>query len=792
MRACVRAHERMMDASGGQAAHEGRVWRVGKRRDFRKSMLVDSVAKKGLLKPVQKDGKMGATMYFEVSGSYLRYFKIQRRMGEMFTKRLTFFKRRPQSVQDRVARDKPEGCIDLRLVVVELAKDANKSHTFRISNAMNVEEEFLDLKAKSMIQAKSWVKTINDIRGDMERKSVRRSQRVKSVVDFSLDSDDLTQCDEKQQEAQTKRMSLLKAQEQEEEGVYADADNDDEQVEEEPLPAVSQKKRKMPITCPTICDYIEQVADYYRDDAFKFAQSRVVIDDNVVNGFSVLSFNLLANTYVENTRIENLYRHCDKDCLPWSFRERAILKHLAVVGADIICLQECEMEVFEQTGRIGGALRRAGYEGEIDCNTTKDGKVIPGRAIFYRKRIFEVAWRERSYRSLVIGLRVLAGPERGSIVACVNSHLEGALGRWKDRHSQMRGALKKVALLASQGQARFTLICGDFNDGAMSDLCQKVLGAESGMVSAYDNHPKARDVTCLLFPLDADTSDIEEHRVDHIFFDSRLVLRGVMNVMEPKWWRDGVVEQGLPSVFWPSDHLSIGAVFTFNPHSPLFAPKPPKQQEDKPDPFKLGWSVQDILDSTKQCPLSDEERQLYLEHCRFTPRKKPGKPSKESIERMRELSNAKEAFVTSLAGEEKQAFVRKLIAYERALAKKGGQKAKQKKEPKANTSTALERHVPLKSTKNPKQEQENKSTARGPPKSKKNHYQLLEIAYTASPEEIKAAWVAKSRVSHPDKGSRSSVQRLTNVQAALNEAHRILSDPQLKAKYDQEIGNYEK
>jgi hypothetical protein len=352
-------------------------------------------------------------------------------------------------------------------------------------------DEYLDLKAPSSIQAKSWAKTLKVEREKVERASLRRSTRARiksaSGSDFSLSENAppaaAAGVAESGGVSMADQMALEEILEQEEED-WGGGD-DLQEVEEEPDVTATKadpRKKKMHITCPTLYDGIQETPSYSRDEAYEFA--RQVVTDH--NGFSVLSFNLLANTYVENSRTPTLYRHCDVDCLPWSFREREILKHLAVVCPDIICLQECEEQVFEATGRIGGALRRAGYAGEWDYNEGKDGKQIPGRATFYRKKVFELAWRERSYRSLVIGLRIKNGAEKGSVVACVNSHLEGAMGRWKDRHSQMRSALKKVAQKQSQGEVRFVFVCGDFNDGATSDLLDALVHRIASRVRTAD------------------------------------------------------------------------------------------------------------------------------------------------------------------------------------------------------------------------------------------------------------------------------------------------------------------
>ncbi|KAK0716776.1 DnaJ domain-containing protein, partial [Lasiosphaeria miniovina] len=63
-----------------------------------------------------------------------------------------------------------------------------------------------------------------------------------------------------------------------------------------------------------------------------------------------------------------------------------------------------------------------------------------------------------------------------------------------------------------------------------------------------------------------------------------------------------------------------------------------------------------------------------------------------------------------------------------------------------------------------------------------NHYQVLRISSTATEAEIKKAFHKQSLLTHPDKMGNTPKNHAAFC--AVNEAHRILSDPKLKRDYD--------
>ena len=64
----------------------------------------------------------------------------------------------------------------------------------------------------------------------------------------------------------------------------------------------------------------------------------------------------------------------------------------------------------------------------------------------------------------------------------------------------------------------------------------------------------------------------------------------------------------------------------------------------------------------------------------------------------------------------------------------------------------------------------------------KDYYQELGIDRHANMEQIKRAYHARARTSHPDLGGSPSAMR------ELNEAYEVLSDPATRKAYDSELG----
>lgn len=65
----------------------------------------------------------------------------------------------------------------------------------------------------------------------------------------------------------------------------------------------------------------------------------------------------------------------------------------------------------------------------------------------------------------------------------------------------------------------------------------------------------------------------------------------------------------------------------------------------------------------------------------------------------------------------------------------------------------------------------------------RSHYYILGVDKSATLADIKKAYKAQARMTHPDMGGQSDKASEENFKA-VKEAYRVLSDPQLRREYD--------
>ncbi|KAG8367961.1 hypothetical protein BUALT_Bualt16G0127100 [Buddleja alternifolia] len=98
--------------------------------------------------------------------------------------------------------------------------------------------------------------------------------------------------------------------------------------------------------------------------------------------FTVLSYNILCDTYATS----DLYSYCPSWALSWTYRRQNLLREIVGYRADIICLQEVQVEHFEEF--FAPELDKHGYQALFKRKTAQVSKTIDGCATFFRRDRF--------------------------------------------------------------------------------------------------------------------------------------------------------------------------------------------------------------------------------------------------------------------------------------------------------------------------------------------------------------------------------------------------------------------
>lgn len=70
----------------------------------------------------------------------------------------------------------------------------------------------------------------------------------------------------------------------------------------------------------------------------------------------------------------------------------------------------------------------------------------------------------------------------------------------------------------------------------------------------------------------------------------------------------------------------------------------------------------------------------------------------------------------------------------------------------------------------------------------KTYYEILQVSEIASPEVLRAAWIALNREYHPDRQADGLTRaEQTMLCQFVNEAYKVLSDPVKRRAYDQDL-----
>ncbi len=253
--------------------------------------------------------------------------------------------------------------------------------------------------------------------------------------------------------------------------------------------------------------------------------------------FSLASYNILAEAYTLPER----YPGVPAALLASDHRRSALVRHIAGLAADLICLQEVEPEVFRL---LEAALGQRGYQGHYAQKTARPD----GCASFVRTSLLPVQTTqtlryadgqgEKPDSSHLALLVTVAWQDRPVVVA--NTHLKwdppGTPTEQCWGYRQIRELLARRSELAPDAAA--WIVCGDFNVTSDSPVADELRRA--GWIDVYREREHMR--TC--------NTNRRARRIDYLWHTPELVSK-------PGPLRSITDETTLPSADEPSDHVAI-------------------------------------------------------------------------------------------------------------------------------------------------------------------------------------------------------------------------------------------
>ncbi|XP_068452021.1 2',5'-phosphodiesterase 12 [Clinocottus analis] len=317
----------------------------------------------------------------------------------------------------------------------------------------------------------------------------------------------------------------------------------------------------------------------------------------------VVTYNILADVYAQTELSKTvLYPYCAPYALQMDYRQNLIKKELAGYNADIVCLQEVDKGVFEDS--LTPALDAFGLEGVFRIKE----KQHEGLATFYRRSKFKLLSRhdillsealtsdpihatllERISTSDALKARML---QRASVLqvsvledfnkpgrqVCVaNTHLYYHPKGGNLRLFQMGVALRHLRHVISEVTPGAPLVfCGDFNSSPHSGVFQ-LLGETSVHPQHADWSSSGPEEACSMellsgFPpmLSACSQPAYTNYVggfhgclDYIFIQPDSMQ--VEQVIPLPSHQEVTTYEALPSVAHPSDHIALICDLRWNP-----------------------------------------------------------------------------------------------------------------------------------------------------------------------------------------------------------------------------------
>jgi len=231
-----------------------------------------------------------------------------------------------------------------------------------------------------------------------------------------------------------------------------------------------------------------------------------------------------------------------RDLLKFDYRKSRLLKVVLENSPDVIAIEECD----HFSDWFQPELAKSGYDGAFQAKSDKDGT-----AIFWSTKVFKrTNYKYHRYGSDSQGVVLLeltnTGNDQSGIYVAA-THLK-AKGGFEERRKNQVDMLVDEFSKFVQHKTWPCFVLGDFNDVPSSLAIQQL---QKVYTSAYDNSIPNYWTTWK-------KREKEVKRIiDYIFYDpARVILTKILAVPQN-------CPTHLPDTFYPSDHLSLCAQFSY-------------------------------------------------------------------------------------------------------------------------------------------------------------------------------------------------------------------------------------
>lgn len=315
--------------------------------------------------------------------------------------------------------------------------------------------------------------------------------------------------------------------------------------------------------------------------------------------FRVLTYNVLSEIYTNS----QAYPYCPKWGLAWTYRRLNLLREITQYDADILCLQECQADHFEE--HFSPYFTRMGYNGIFKAKTRESmgrrGK-IDGCATFYRKSMFHM--RESStveYNSIAhsrtqaqrtlnrclkgnVGLILVLDAVDGSgPIIVANTHLFWDPELTDVKLFQVDAFLQELEMQAQRLGADVPIIVGgDFNSEPISSVYDLLSTGTCGGRDDIGDDSYGVLNTCRLqhnihlrssYSLSGSEPKYTNYTasfvgtLDYIWYTPEtIVATALMEVPEKRQLFDNAQDsagvEGIPNTQWSSDHIALCTDFS--------------------------------------------------------------------------------------------------------------------------------------------------------------------------------------------------------------------------------------